>query len=183
VRHGQIQIAAHHVGDHRDLRGTTQRLGVAGRRLRAQLRALGGAEQAQVPDRFDTRVEVGVDRSGILHLLGAGRDFRQEARIGRAGDNPHGLQAQRGLLQVEVAGDGLIDQSIQRWVGQHFPPLFGVHRHALALRHLGPGAGRAIRQIRNRHRHAARQCETCEQRAGSQHCLQGESAPRPGHCH
>jgi hypothetical protein len=25
--------------------------------------------------------------------------------------------------------------------------------------------------------------QACEQRAGAQHCLQGESAPRPGHCH
>jgi hypothetical protein len=145
--------------------------------------ALGGAEQAQVPDRFNAGMEVGIDSGGVLHLLGAGRDFRQETRVGRAGDDPHGLQAQRGLLQVEVAGDGLIDQAIQRRVGQHLPPLPGVHRHALALRHLGPGAGRAIRQVRNRHRHAAGQGQACQQRAGAQHCLQGESAPGPGHCH
>ena len=77
---GQVQIAAHHVGNHRHLRGIAQRLGIAGRSLRAQLRALGGTEQAQVPDRFDAGMEVGIDGGGVLHLLGAGRDFRQKLK-------------------------------------------------------------------------------------------------------
>ena len=181
LRYGQVEIAAYHIGDHRHLCGIAQGHGVAGRGLSAQLRALGGTEQAQVPDRFDASMEVGVDSGSVLYLLGAGGDFRQEARIGGAGDDPYGLP-QRRLLQVQIAGDGLIDQAVQRRVGQHFPPLPGVHRHALPC-----GTWVQAVDVRSGRSGTGTDMQPASAKlannAPGRSSLQGECSPGPGHRH
>ena len=123
--------------------------------------------------------EVGVDSGSVLYLLGAGGDFRQEARVGGAGDDAHRLQAQRGLLQIKVAGDGRSTRPSSAGSASTFhhcpastatPWPCGTWVRCWVCDQAGPEPAPTCNL----------QAPAGQQRARAQHCLQGESAPGPG---